>query len=108
MFGPSRNDLLVFGDEGAIELTGEGLRLTSTKRGQGSGGARTQEVPAPQAKRRSADDSTLALYDDFVACVQTGKKPEAGADRSVAASRTCWLAELATARRAEVKWGDLA
>lgn len=109
MFAPNRHDFLVFGDEGAIEMTGEGLRLTSNKRGRSAGtGPRAQDVPAPQAKRRSADDSTLALYDDFLACVQTGKKPDAGPDRAVAASRTCWLAELASERRAEVKWDDLA
>jgi len=40
--------------------------------------------------------------------VKTSKKPDAGVDRAVAASRTCWLAELAAERHAEVKWDDLA
>jgi hypothetical protein len=39
--------------------------------------------------------------------VKAGKKPEATAERAVAASKTGWLAELASRRKSEVKWDDL-
>ena len=107
MFGPGRNDLAVMGDEGSIETKGDVLTVTA-RRGQGRGGARTQEIKPERQERRSADAATLGLFEDFLACVKTGKKPEASADRAVAASRTCWLAELASNRKAEVKWDDLA
>jgi predicted dehydrogenase len=106
LFGPNRNDVTVMGQEGSIELAGETLRVSNPARpGQKQ---RSQEIPLPQPERHSADGSTLKLYEDFLACVKTGKKPDAGIDRAVAASRTCWLAELAAQRHAEVKWDDLA
>ena len=49
----------------------------------------------------------MVLYHDFLACVKTGKKPDAGIDRAVDASRTCWLAELAAQRKAEMRWEQL-
>ena len=106
LFGPNRADLTVMGEDGAIELAGDTLRVSNpARRGQKQ---RSQEIPLPQNERRSADGSTLKLYEDFLACVKTSKKPDAGVDRAVAASRTCWLAELAAERHAEVKWDDLA
>ena len=59
-------------------------------------------------ERRSADNATLRLYEDFLECVKAGKKPEASAGRAVSASKTGWLAEVAAQRKAEVKWGDVA
>jgi predicted dehydrogenase len=114
LFGPGRNDLVVMGDEGIIEQKGEGLVVTTTPRKGGGGGgakatagARTQEIKVQQPQTHSADHATLALYEDFLECVKTGKKPEASAARAAAASRTCWLAELASQRRAEVNWSEL-
>jgi predicted dehydrogenase len=112
LFGPGRADLMVVGEEGSIEtMAGDALRLvTFGKRGATRGGAgnKTQELHAAEPEgQHSADRSTLGLYQDFLACVKTGKRPEATAERAVAASRTCWLAELAAERRAEVKWEDI-
>ena len=104
LFGPGHSDLQVMGDEGAIETSGEGLRVSNKSK---RGSARVQEINIEPRPRRSADDATLALYEDFLACVTSGKKPDAGPERAVAASRTCWLAELAADRKAEVKWTDL-
>lgn len=109
LFGPGRNDLAVMGDEGAIQTTGQGLRLSTHARPGAKGSkAATQEISIEPRPRRSADDPTLQLYEDFLACVKTGKKPDAGPDRAVAASRTCWLAELASSRNAQVKWEAIA
>lgn len=102
LFGPGRADLTIFGDEGAIEAVGDKLVLSA--RGGKAKGARRQELPAEPVERRSNDDATLALYEDFLACVTTGKKPDAGVDRAVAASRTCWLAEQSARDGVEVAW----
>jgi predicted dehydrogenase len=108
LFGPGRADLTIVGTEGAIETAPKNtLRLTlfakpGTKRGQ-----RIQEIQPDEPKGHSADRSTLALYQDFLACVKTGKRPDANVDRAVAASRTCWLAELASERKAQVKWDEV-
>jgi myo-inositol 2-dehydrogenase / D-chiro-inositol 1-dehydrogenase len=111
MFGPGRADLTVIGEEGSIEMiSGDALRLVNFgRRGatRGGGGNKTQEVHAPEPEGHSADRATLGLYQDFLACVKGGKRPEASAERAVAASRTCWLAELAAERKAEVKWEEL-
>ena len=107
MFGPSRNDLQVYGEEGTIEMKGDALVVSSPGR-RGKSGAKSQEIQPEAAEARGPDAPTLALYKDFAECVRTGKKPDAGVDRATAASRTCWLGELAAARKAEVKWDDLA
>ena len=66
-----------------------------------------QEIQPDEPQHHSADHPTLTLYQDFLACVKTGKRPDAYVDRAVAASRTCWLAELASERKAEVKWDEI-
>jgi predicted dehydrogenase len=105
LFGPGRNELRVMGEEGSLETDGEVLRVTNPAR-RGSK-ARSQEIQPEPAPRKSADLATLRLYEDFVECVRNGKKPDASPARAAAASRTCWLAELAADRRAQVKWEDL-
>ena len=66
-----------------------------------------EEIRVKEPDSHGTDTATLHLYEDFLECVRTGKKPDAGAERAVAASRTCWLAELASQRQAEVKWDEL-
>ena len=112
LFGPSRNELTVMGDEGSISTNDEAIRVSNPGgRGRNRGGAKSQEIKpeetTPPGGKRSADRATLMLFEDFLQCVTAGKKPEASAARALAASRTCWLAELASERRAEVKWGEL-
>jgi predicted dehydrogenase len=104
LFGPSRNDLMIVGDEGSIESSGETLRVSNP--GTRGTKQRSREIQPQPTERRSADASTLRLYQDFLECVKTGKKADAGADRAVAASRTCWVAELAAERHDEVKWNE--
>jgi predicted dehydrogenase len=106
LFGPGRNDLVITGDEGAIEMIGNSLKLFRfTKRG--AGGAHIRDVNPTEPNSRPGDRATLALYQDFVACLKTGKKPEASIDRAIAACRTCWLSELAAERKCEVNWNEL-
>jgi len=106
LFGPSRADLQIMGDEGAIETVGDIFRVVNyTKRGKT--GPKSQAIQAEEPHFHSADHATLGLYQDFVECVRTGKKPDANVDRAVAASRTCWLAEMAAQRKAEVQWDEL-
>ncbi|MDB5358327.1 MAG: oxidoreductase domain protein [Phycisphaerales bacterium] len=107
LFGPGRADLSVTGEEGAIETAGDSLRFTRFAK-RGAGKSRVEDVRPAIPPGHSADHSTLGLYEDFLACIKTGKKPEAGVDRAVAASRTCWLAELASERKAAVKWDEIA
>jgi len=103
MFGPGRNDTVVFGDEGSIEQVGEVFRLSRSAKN----GKRIQDVTMDPPARKSSDGATLGLYINFLECLKTGKKPEAHVDRAVAASRTCWLAELAAEKKAEIGWNDL-
>lgn len=111
LFGTGRGDVTVMGEEGSIAMVGEQFQLVSAprkrKNGKG-GGSREEDIELePSKKTRGAGDpAVLALYDDFVKCVKTGKKPDADAARAIAASRTCWLAELSAVKRAEVKWDD--
>lgn len=105
IFGSSRNELQIFGDEGSIETKAEVIVVN--KRGAKKGGGGAQEITPKGPESRGADDSTLQLYHDFLACVTTGKKPDAGIDRALTASRTCWAAELSADRKAEVKWDEL-
>jgi predicted dehydrogenase len=108
LFGPSRNELVVMGDEGAIETKGDAITVTNpARRGANRSPAKSQEIQPKDPEGRGPDGATLRLYEDFLGCVKTGKKPDAGADRAVAASRTCWVAELAAERKAEAKWDDL-
>jgi predicted dehydrogenase len=109
LFGPGRADLTIVGTEGSIETAPKGiLRLTLFAKPGSKSGQRIQEIqPDDQPQRHSADRPTLTLYEDFLACVKTGKRPDANVDRAVAASRTCWLAELASERKAEVKWDEI-
>lgn len=110
LFGPSRADLSIMGTEGTIETTSkETLRLTRPSNTGAKSGAKIQEISLDQGpKPHSADHPTLTLYQDFLTCIQTGKKPEASIDRALAACRTCWLAELASDRKTELKWDELA
>lgn len=106
LFGPGHADTTVVGDEGALESIGEVFRLTHSRGKKGTRGAENLTA-TPRPKRGNADRDTLVLYEDFLKCVKTGKKPEAGIDRAITASKTCWLAELADDRKAEVKWEEL-
>jgi predicted dehydrogenase len=107
LYGPGRNDLTITGDEGAIEsIANSPLKLFRFTKHE-AGGARIREVKDTNAPARPGDRATLALYEDFLTCVKTGKKPEAHVDRAVAACKTCWLSELAADQKSEVTWTDL-
>ena len=119
LFGTGRGDITVMGDEGSIALAGDTFQFVSPprkrdgKRAAAEAGSRREDIEPdePEAPRKprgrgEADPAVLALYDDFVRCVRTGKRPDADVARAVAASRTCWLAELSAQRRAEVKWAE--
>jgi predicted dehydrogenase len=113
LFGTGRGDVTVMGEEGSIAMVGEQFQLISAprKRKNGRGGGSIEEdieLDASKKPRGGADPAVMALYEDFVKCVKTGKKPDADAARAIAASRTCWLAELSAKRRAEVKWDETA
>ena len=108
LFGPNSGGLQIMGEEGSIVTTADGLRVTNhARRGSKSIGAKVQESQPDRPVTHSADAATLGLYLDFVQCVKTRKAPDAGIARAVAASRTCWLAELAADRKAEVRWNEL-
>ena len=107
LFGPGHADLQITGDEGAIESIGDIFRLTLSPKKGARGSNRTQAIEVTDVPGHGIDRAVLQLYEDFLACVRTGKKPDAGPARAMAASRTCWLAEMASERRAEVKWNEL-
>jgi predicted dehydrogenase len=113
LFGPTRADFIVMGDEGSIELVGDGFQLVPRRKPGARATSRpgedvTLDPTAARKERGGADPAVLALFADFAQCVKTGKKPDADAARALSASRTCWLAERAATRRAEVKWDDTA
>jgi predicted dehydrogenase len=113
LFGPSRADICIMGEEGSIELKEDKIQVIRTKtRGTAakSEGPRTQEVKVEPAAKvpGGGDPAVLKLYEDFLACVKTGKKADASPARAVAASRTCWLGELSAQKKAPVKWTDVA
>jgi len=106
MFGPSRADITVMGDEGSIESIGDLFRLTIHPKKGEKGGNRIRKPEVNEPVSHGVDNAVLELYADFRVCVQTGKKPDASPARALAASRTCWLAELASDRKGEVKWEE--
>jgi predicted dehydrogenase len=116
LFGPGRGDVTVMGEDGSIVSQGDNFQLVSSPRKRGKKptenvevGAREDDIeiePGVKKKRGAADPAVLMLYADFIKCLKTGKKPDANAARAIAASRTCWLAELSSQKRAEVKWDD--
>jgi len=107
MFGPSRADITVIGDEGFIESIGDVFRITQRAKAGSKGGNRIRKIELNEPPSHGVDEAVVVLYDDFLRCVQTGKKPDASPERALAASRTCWLAELASDRKTEVKWDEL-
>jgi predicted dehydrogenase len=109
LFGTGRGDVTVMGEDGSIVMAGDTFQLVAAPRRKGKAtGSREEDIELEAVKRKSngADAAVLALYDDFVQCIKTGKKPDAGAARAIAASRTCWLAELSATKRSEVKWDE--
>jgi predicted dehydrogenase len=105
LFGPNRADFQISGDEGTIESVGDVFQVSGiAKRGSKT---RSQIIDLIDLPGHGADRAVIRLYEDFLACIQTGKKPDASPARALAASRTCWLAELAAERRAEVRWDEI-
>ena len=107
LFGPGRADLQIIGNEGSIESVGETFKLTHFVKNGSKRSSRIQNIELADVPGKGIDRAVLELYEDFVACVKTGKKPDASPARALAASRTCWLAELAAERKAAVKWEEL-
>jgi len=107
LFGPSRADLQIIGDEGSIESVGDTFQLVQFVKRGAKRSAKTQTIDLAEPPTHGIDPAVVRLYEDFQACVQTGKKPDASPARALAASRTCWLAEAASERRAELKWDEL-
>lgn len=107
LFGANRADLQITGDEGAIESVGDTFRVTQFPKHGTKGGGKSQVIDVSDPPGHGVDRAVLQLYEDFQACLKTAKKPDAGPDRALAASRTCWLAETASERKGEVKWDEL-
>lgn len=107
LFGPFRADLQIIGDEGAIESVGDSFKISQFIKQGAHRSSKNQTIEIVEPPGHGMDRAVLQLYEDFLACVQTGRKPDAGPARALAASRTCWLAELASDRKAQVKWDDL-
>ncbi|HSZ57838.1 MAG TPA: Gfo/Idh/MocA family oxidoreductase [Tepidisphaeraceae bacterium] len=100
LFGPNRSELRVIGDKGAlIASSAQALRLLRF-------GARGATPKIEDVALAHSDAGTL-LYEDFLKQVREGTKPDGNVDRAVAASRTCWLAELSSARKTEVAWDEV-
>ena len=107
MFGPKRLDLQVIGDEGSLTV-GEKSLLFQSK------GKQQSEIPLAAEIRhgergpaRGQETAVLRMYDDFIECVRSGKKPWMDVDKATASSKTAWLGELSNERRQEVKWDEL-
>jgi predicted dehydrogenase len=108
LFGQGHADLQIIGDEGSIESVGDSFKFTQFVTRQGKKkSSKVQKIELNEPPSHGVDNAVLELYKDFLVCVQTGKKPDASPARALAASRTCWLAEAASDRKAEVKWDEL-
>jgi predicted dehydrogenase len=108
MFAPNRLDLQVIGEEGAIHALEDTLLFEP--RGKG----KPEEVkPPPEVRhgergpQKGMETAVVRMYQDFVDCVTTGKKPWMDADKAMASAQTAWLGELASQKEQAVKWGDL-
>ena len=106
MFGPKRLELTVIGDNGAVVLDEESLRLVQK--------GKTEELPLPdeiahgeRGPKKGQETAVLRMYQDFLDCVKNKKQPWMDADKAMASSKTAWLAELSSERKQEVKWHDL-
>jgi predicted dehydrogenase len=100
LFGPAREELKVIGTKGAVIDSGDKVQLV---RLTGSG-ARVEEIACDDHVSLLA---TIEIYREFSACVTQSKQPRGNIERAVAASRTCWLAELSSGSKSEVNWEDL-
>lgn len=97
IFGPGRNDLEIFGEEGSIEDVGDVFRLSYARAAGVKNTKKSQPIElTPEPSHGGVDPAVAALYADFLDCVKTGKKPAADANRALAASRTCWFAEASS------------
>lgn len=107
LFGPGRTDLQIIGDEGWIESVGEDFRMAHFDHRGNKKNIKTQKIELDSPPSHGVDEAVVTLYKDFLDCVKTGKKPDASPARALAASRTCWLAEQASDKKAELNWNDL-
>ena len=99
LFGPNKSELRVIGDKGALMASsGQELRILRF----GARGAR----PNIEDVALAHSDTGALLYEDFLTELRGGTKAAGNVDRAVAASRTCWLAELSSARKTQVAWNE--
>jgi predicted dehydrogenase len=106
MFGPKRLDLHVIGDEASLLINDDGLFLQSK-------GKKSEPIALPEeiahgerGPARGQETAVLRMYQDFLECVKTKKKPWMDADKAMASSKTAWLGELASEQKREVRWDE--
>jgi predicted dehydrogenase len=108
MFGPKRLDLHVIGEEASLLINDAGLTLQS-KGKQGEPIALPEEIAHGEGgPARGQETAVLRMYQDFLQCVKTEKKPWMDADKAMASSKTAWLGELSNDQKREVRWDELA
>jgi predicted dehydrogenase len=109
MFAQNRLDLQVIGEEGSLHSDGEKLILQNKgKRGEGEDVKLPEEVEHDRrGPDRKVETAVTRMYEDFITCIRSGKKPWADAEKAMAASKIAWLAELSARRKQEVAWQDL-
>jgi predicted dehydrogenase len=106
MFGPSRFELRIIGEEASLFLDDAGLKLHS------NGKSRSIRLPQETAHgergpRRGHETAVLRMYEDFTDCVKSKKKPWTDADKAMASSKIAWLGELANDQKRQVQWDEL-
>jgi hypothetical protein len=108
MFGPKRLDLNVVGDEASLLINDQGLFLQTGRKASEPIALPEEIAHGERGPARGQETAVLRMYQDFLDCVKTKKKPWMDADKASTSSKTAWLGELASEQKREVKWDDIA
>lgn len=84
--------IYIFGTKGAVDMMGGNIYLTD------------KNTPAPRNMNLTGDDTFNAIY-SFLGKVKDGGKPDADADKALAATKTAVLGRTAIYKRKPATWG---
>jgi predicted dehydrogenase len=107
MFAPNRMDLQLVGDEGSLLISDEQEAIILQSKGKRQELNPPDEVPH-RGRGKRQETAVLLMYQDFVDCVRSKKKPRMDADKAMTSCKTAWLGELSNEKQKEVKWEELA
>lgn len=108
MFAPNRLDLQIVGDEGSLSVGRGSEALVLQKQGKSEAIALPPEIRhGERGPEKGMETAVVRMYQDFIDCVKSNKKPWMDVDKAMASSKTAWLGELSSTMKKEVKWEDI-